>query len=105
MGIDEIALRKGHSHYLTIVSDLSEKGNIKILGVIDGRSSIDIDPFFSVIPKSIWSSLESVVVDMGASYLSTLKDVIDDEDVFNRIVTIDRFHVAKLIGDKIDKER
>jgi len=31
--------------------------------------------------------------------------LIKDADRFNRIVTIDRFHVAKLLGDKVDKER
>ena len=42
---------------------------------------------------------------MGASYFSALNELIDDVDRFNRIVTIDRFHVAKLLGDKVDKER
>jgi len=105
IGIDEIALRKGHSHYVTIVSDLSENKNIKILGVLDGNSKGDILPFLQSIPKSILLSLEGVTIDMGASYFSALKEVIDDVDRFNRIVTIDRFHVAKLLGDKVDKER
>jgi len=42
---------------------------------------------------------------MGASYFSALKDIINDELVFNAIVTIDRFHVAKLVGEKVDKRR
>jgi transposase len=93
MGLDEIALRKGHSHYLTIVSDLN------------GNSKDDILPFLQSIPKEILLSLEGVTIDMGASYFSALKELIDDVDRFNRIVTIDRFHVAKLLGDKVDKER
>jgi transposase len=105
MGLDEIALRKGHSHYLTIVSDLSDNKKVKILGVLDGNSKDDILPFLQSIPKQILSSLEGVTIDMGASYFSALKELIDDVDRFNRIVTIDRFHVAKLLGDKVDKER
>lgn len=105
MGIDEIALRKGHSHYLTIVSDLSDNRKVKILGVLDGSSKDDILPFLQSIPKEILLSLESVTIDMGASYFSAFKELIDDVDRFNRIVTIDRFHVAKLLGDKVDKER
>jgi len=105
MGLDEIALRKGHSHYLTIVSDLSDNKKVKILGVLDGNSKDDILPFLQSIPKEILLSLEGVTIDMGASYFSALKELIDDVDRFNRIVTIDRFHVAKLLGDKIDKER
>ncbi len=105
IGIDEIALRKGHSHYLTIVSDLSNDKKIKVLSVIDGRLKDEILPFLRSIPKEILLSLDAITVDMGASYFSALKDVIDNIDIFNRIVTIDRFHVAKLLGDKVDKER
>ena len=105
IGIDEIALRKGHSHYLTIVSDLSDNKKVKILGVLDGNSKDDILPFLQSIPKEILLSLEGATIDMGASYFSALKELIDDVDRFNRIVTIYRFHVAKLLGDKVDKER
>jgi len=105
IGLDEIALRKGHSHYLTIVSDLSDNKNVKILAVLDGNSKGDILPFLQSIPKQILLSLEGVTIDMGASYFSALKELLDDVDRFNRIVTIDRFHVAKLLGDKVDKER
>jgi len=105
IGLDEIALRKGHSHYVTIISDLSDNKKIKILGVVDGNSKKDILPFLQSIPKEILLSLEGVTIDMGASYFSAFKELIDDVDRFNRIITIDRFHVAKLLGDKVDKER
>jgi len=105
IGIDEIALRKGHSHYLTIISDLSNTKKVKVLGVLDGNSKEDILPFLRSIPKEILLSLEGITIDMGASYFSALKELIDDADRFNSIVTIDRFHVAKLLGDKVDKER
>ena len=105
IGLDEIALRKGHSHYVTIVSNLSVNKEVKILGVIDGNSRDDILPFLQSIPEDIVLSLEGITIDMGASYFSALKELIKDVDRFNRIVTIDRFHVAKLLGDKVDKER
>ena len=105
MGIDEIALRKGHKHYLTIISDLSIKNKTKILAVLDGRKKEAIMPFFSAIPERIWTSLESITIDMSGNYFSTLKDVIGNDILFDKIVTIDRFHVAKLLGDKVDKER
>jgi transposase len=58
IGLDEIALRKGHSHYLTIVSDLSDNKNVKILAVLDGNSKGDILPFLQSIPKQILLSLK-----------------------------------------------
>ena len=105
IGLDEIALRKGHSHYVTIVSNLSVNKEVKILGVVDGNSRDDILPFLQSIPADIILSLEGITIDMGASYFSALKELIKDVDRFNRIVTIDRFHVAKLLGGKVDKER
>jgi len=105
IGIDEIALRKGHLQYLTIISDISISKKINILAVIQGRSKDNILPILKKIPEEVLLSLEGISIDMSGSYFSALKDIIDDKDLFNRIVTIDRFHVAKLIGDKVDKER
>lgn len=106
IGIDEIALRKGHSHYLTIISDISTPKDIRILTVIDGRKAEDILPFLNKIPKKILFSLEGISVDMGAGYFSALQQLFKgNEELFNRIVTIDRFHVSKLIGTHVDKER
>jgi len=86
IGIDEIALRKGHSHYVTIVSDLSDNKKVKILSVLDGNSRDDILPFLQSIPGKILFSLEGITIDMGASYFSALKALIKDVDRFNRIV-------------------
>ena len=104
MGIDEIALKKGHNHYLTIVTDISEPGRTRILKVIDGRSQEEILPFFESIPKTLFERLESVSSDMGPSFLSTLKKILGAE-LYEKLVTIDRFHVAKLLNGKVDKER
>lgn len=105
IGIDEIALRKGHTQYLSIISDISVPKNVKILAVIKGRTKEDISPFLNSIPRNILLSLEAITIDMSASYFPALKEVIRDDEIFNTIVTIDRFHVAKLMGDKVDKER
>lgn len=105
IGIDEIALRKGHKQYLSIVSDISSPEEVKVLAVIKGRTKKEISPFLNSIPRDILLSLESITIDMSASYFPALKEAIDDDDIFNKIVTIDRFHVAKLLGDKVDNER
>ena len=105
IGIDEIALRKGHDQYLTIISDISKGHRIKIIAVLDGRTKEDVIPFLKTIPPQILMELESICVDMGAGFLASLKEVMDDDTIFNDIVTIDRFHVAKLIGTAVDSER
>ena len=105
IGLDEVALRKGHNQYLTIVTDLSEQGRTKIIAVIKGRKGEELKPFLDSIPDTVLYRLESICVDMGASYLSALKERIKSDHFFNYVVTIDRFHVAKLVGEQVDKER
>ncbi|MBF0362602.1 MAG: transposase [Oligoflexia bacterium] len=41
---------------------------------------------------------------MGKGYISALKERIGEE-LYSKIVVTDRFHVAKLLGKIIDKER
>ncbi len=99
-------MRKGHSHYLTIISDISNLNNTKILAVIDGRTVDDIRPFLERIPLRVLQNLEGISIDMSAGYYSALKELFKDTpEKFDEIVVIDRFHVAKLLGDKIDGER
>jgi transposase len=105
IGVDEIALRKGHSHYLTIISDISKGEKVKIIGVLDGRTKDVVIPFFRSIPRKTLHDLESICTDMGAGFLASIKEVISDDHKFNEIVTVDRFHVAKLIGTAVDNER
>jgi transposase len=51
--------------------------------------------------------IEDVLHELEISLLESdvAMEVIDDINVFNNIVTIDRFHVAKLIGTCVDNER
>jgi transposase len=105
IGIDEIAIKKGHGHYLTIISDISIPKKTRIIAVLDGRKKEDVVPFLRTIPRKKLLNLKSICADMGAGFLSSFKDVINDINVFNNVVTIDRFHVAKLIGTVVDKER
>ena len=104
IGIDEIALRKGHKQYLTIISDITLSGQTKVLAVIDGRKKDDIKPFLDSIPDHVIKNLQSICIDMSGSYFAALKDRLTEE-LFAQLVTIDRFHVAKLIGAKVDKQR
>jgi len=104
LGMDEIALEKGHNRYLTIISDISHKGNVKIIAVLEGRDREAVVPFLNSIPDRIFKGLEAFCVDMGKGYVSSLKERMGIE-LFSKITVIDRFHVAKLLGKIIDKER
>lgn len=42
---------------------------------------------------------------MSGSYFAALQERIGNQEAFERLGTIDRFHLAKLRGEKVDKER
>jgi len=51
IGIDEIALKKGHDEYMIIISTRLNDGKIRVLAVIEGRGKADIKSFFESIPQ------------------------------------------------------
>jgi transposase len=105
LGMDEIAMKKGHKQYLTLISDISVAGQTRIRAVLKGRTKDDILPFLKTIPNRVITHLQSLCIDMSGSYFSALKERIANQAVIERLVTIDRFHVAKLVGEKVDQER
>jgi transposase len=105
LGLDEIAMKKGHKQYLTLISDISVEGHTRIIAVLKGRTKDDIMPFLRKMPDAVLTKVQSICMDMSGSYFSALQERLDNQEIFDRLVTIDRFHFAKLIGEKVDKER
>ena len=98
LGVDETSFQKRHE-YVTIVS---EQGKNRVLHVADDRRQGSLDGFYAGLSKSQRAGIESVSMDMWAAYIaSTLKYVPDAE----RKIAFDKFHVAKHLGDAVDKVR
>lgn len=91
LGIDEIALKKGHQDYITLVTGrLNNK--TQILAVLKGREKATIKAFLSSIPRPLHKTIIAVCVDMYEGYINAAKEVFGKKVA----VIIDRFHVAKL---------
>lgn len=95
IAIDEIAVRKGHD-YKTIVLDL-DSGRIVFVG--DGKGADALAGFFRRL-RSAGGRLEAVAMDMAGGYLAALRRYMPDVPV-----VFDRFHVIKLVNEKIDELR
>ena len=52
LGLDEIALKKGHRDFLTIVTGRLENDRIVLLGVLPGRKKRDRDRIFTLDPDA-----------------------------------------------------
>lgn len=100
LGIDEIAKKKGHGDYITLLTSRYQ-GDNKILAVIAGKKRSAIEAFLSSIPKRKRKTITAVCVDMCDNYIEAAKSVLS-----NGIpIIVDRFHVAKLYRQEIRKLR
>jgi len=95
IAIDEIAVRKGQK-YLTIVLDL-DSGRVIFVG--DGRGGDSLLPFWRRLRKSR-ARIEAVATDMSPAYIAAVREALP-----SAVFVFDRFHVIKLLNEKLTKIR
>ena len=100
IGIDEIALKKGHKDFVTIVTARIKDETI-ILGVVKGRKKKTVKAFLQTIPRYLRQSVHSVCCDMYDGFINAAKEVFGKR---MKIIN-DRFHVAKLYRKGLDNLR
>ena len=91
LGLDEIALKKGHRDFVTIVTALIA-GQLSVLAVLPDRKKETVKAFLSGMPKRLSRGLKAVCSDLYEGYLNAAKEVFGQ----GVRVIADRFHVAKL---------
>ena len=100
LGIDEIALKKGHKDFVVIISAINEQGNKHILAVLPDRKKDTVKAFLSRIPAAQKATIQRVCTDMYEGYSNAVYETLPKV-----IVIIDRFHVAKNYRACADKAR
>ena len=100
IGIDEIAIRKGHGSYVTIVIARTKEGNIYVVAVISGRTKDSVQAFLESIPDEIKVKIKSVCTDMYEGYVNAAIEVFGVQ-----VLIIDRYHVSKLYRKPLDNLR
>jgi transposase len=89
IGIDEIAIRKGYSDYLTIITS-RYNNKVRIIGVLKGREKSTVKAFLKAIPSRLKHKIEGVCCDMNEGYINASLEALKKAPVI-----VDRFHVAK----------
>ena len=100
VGVDEIALRKGHSDFVTLVT-ARVAGQSRILAVLDGREKATVKAFFERIPARLVATIGAVCCDLYDGFINAAKEVFGPRVK----VVADRFHVAKLYRQGLDAFR
>ena len=98
IGIDETSFQKRHE-YVTVVTDLDSS---TVVYVADDRKASSLEPFFDELEPPELATIEVVAMDMWKPYISVVRANLWEAD---RRICFDKFHVAKHLGDAIDKVR
>lgn len=99
IGIDEISLKRGHRHFVAIVTTKTAQG-VQVLGVLADRKQETVAAFLEQIPRHLKATIKTVCTDMHIGYVNAVQAQLPQA----RIVA-DRFHVAKAYRDGADAVR
>jgi transposase len=100
LGLDEIALKKGHRDYVTLVTGRLRDGEIIILGVLPGHEKAEVVEFLRLIPLRIIQTIQTVCCDLWEAYTEAAR-----EELPTARIVADRFHVAKHYRHAADQVR
>ena len=100
VGIDELSLKKRHKLYVTILTDLTNPDRPEVLAVAEGRDEAAARKCLEKLLPEQRQQVETYRADMGQPFHNACRDLLP-----NARAVVDRFHVAKLFNQAVDRER
>lgn len=100
LGIDEIALLKGHRDFVAVISAQTEGGELHVLAVLPDRLKATVVAWLKTIPQAIRERITTVCTDIWEGYITAVQETLPDATI-----VIDRFHVARHYRDAVDELR
>lgn len=100
LGLDEIALKKGHRDFVAIASSHYE-GRTQLVGVLPDRKKETVCKFLKLIPDALKTTIDDVATDMYEGYLNAAKEALGESVE----IVVDRFHVAQSYRKSADSIR
>jgi transposase len=102
IGMDEIAMRKGHGNFVAILTTQQSDGHVALLGVLADRQKETVRQFLESIPQRLYPTLTRVCTDMWEGYANAVTEFATAHPEVSLEVVIDRFHVAENYRESID---
>ncbi len=97
IGMDEIALRKGHKDFVAILVNLATG---EILDILPNRGKAYLKTYFLAKGEAFCQQVECFCSDMWEGYLNCAKEVFP-----NATIIADRFHFFAYLNKEVDKCR
>lgn len=94
IGIDEIALKKGHKDYVAVIVDLDTG---QVLDLLEDRTKQALVAYFQAKGAAFCAQIELFCSDMWEGYLNMAKEVF-----VNAVIVADRFHFFARLQKAVD---
>lgn len=100
IGIDEIALKKGHRDFVVVISAYV-KDRLRVIALLPERNKAAVEAFFRSIPKRLRRTVAVVCSDLYQGFIGAAKAVFGKRV----LICADRFHVARLYREGLETLR
>jgi transposase len=97
IGIDEIALRKGHKDFVAVIVNLDTH---EVLDLLENRTKAELVKYFKEKGAAFCASIEVFCSDMWDGYIETAKELFVNADII-----VDRFHFFMHLQKVVDAVR
>lgn len=97
LGIDEIAMKKGHKDYVLVISDLTNK---RVLAILENRLKETLVEWLNTLSNETKKQLRVVCLDMWEPYHLAIQEVLPEVDI-----VVDRFHVMQNLNRALNEAR
>ena len=100
LGIDEIALKRGHRDYVVLITTPLMHQGVEVLAVLADRKKETVVNFLASIPTRLRKTIERVCTDMYLGFVNAAREQLPRAHII-----IDRFHVARAYRHCADQVR
>jgi transposase len=100
VGVDEIALKRGHRDYVVIITVPLRPKGVEVLAVLSDRKKETVANFFASIPPRLQKTVKSICTDMYQGFVNAAQEQLPGVKI-----VIDRYHVAQAYRDCADQVR
>jgi transposase len=100
IGIDEIALKKGHDNFVVVISAYVNE-TLRVIGLLGERTKAAVKQFFLSIPKRLQRTVRVICSDLYKGFIGAAKAVFGKRV----LICADRFHIAKLYREGLETLR
>lgn len=97
IGIDEIAMHKGHKDFIVVISDLTNK---RLIDVLQDRKKAALEAYMEGWSEGFKNRIKYVAIDLWGPYRSVVESMLP-----NAKAVADRFHVMQNLNKALDNCR